>query len=91
MNRDEIVSRIRAFVVESFLYMRPEFVLGAEDSLLGSGVIDSMGVMEMIEFLEEEFGVIVDDRDITEENLGTLNAIAGYVAERRDQGERQPA
>lgn len=91
MTRGEIVSKVRAFVGESFLYMRPEFVLGADDSLLGSGVVDSMGVMEMIEFLEEEFGVVVDDRDITEENLGTLNAIAGYVAARMDRGQRQPA
>lgn len=91
MKRDEITSRLKQFVDDSFLYMRPDFVLGEDDSLLGSGVVDSMGVMEMIEFLEKEFGIAVGDADITEENLGTLNAITGYVVARRDGSQRQPA
>ena len=50
-----------------------------------------MGVMEMIEFIESEFGVSVDDTEITEENLGTLNAIARYIAARTSEGDRQTA
>jgi acyl carrier protein len=41
-----------------------------------------MGVMEMIEFLQEQFAVVVEDADITEENLGTIDAIASYVTAR---------
>lgn len=80
MNKDQIASRIRSFVEENFLYMRPDLELANDESLMGKGVVDSMGVMEMIEFLEEEFGVVVDDDDITEENLGTIDRIAEYVA-----------
>ena len=83
MNRDEVVARIRAFVGENFLYMRPDFELDNDDSLMGEGVVDSMGVAEMLYFLEEEFGVVVADEDVTEENLGTINAIAGYVLDKR--------
>lgn len=79
MTKDEVLSRLRAFVEENFLYMRPDFELGLDDSLMGNGIVDSMGVMEMIQFLEDEFGISVDDADITEENIGTLNAIASYV------------
>lgn len=79
MNKDQIASRIRSFVEENFLYMRPDLELANDESLMGKGVVDSMGVMEMIEFLEEEFGVVVDDDDITEENLGTIDRIAKYV------------
>lgn len=86
MNKDQIVTRIRAFVEENFLYMRPDMELANDESLMGKGVVDSMGVMEMIEFLEEEFGVVVDDDDITEENLGTIDRIAEYVAAHQTAG-----
>ena len=68
-----------------------DFVLNDDASLMGNGIVDSMGVMEMIEFIESEFGVKVDDTEITEENLGTLNAIARYVAARIPDGNRQTA
>lgn len=80
MNSADILARTRAYVQETFLYMRPGFVLGDEDRLLQRGVIDSMGVMELLAFLRSEFGVVVADEDITESNLGTLSDIARYVA-----------
>jgi acyl carrier protein len=80
--RERVVSRLRGFVEENFLYMRPDFKLGNDDSLMGKGIIDSMGVAEMIQFLEEEFGIVVADNEVTEKNLGTINAIADYVAAR---------
>lgn len=89
MKQQNVLNGVRAYVTENFLYMRPDTQLGDDDSLMGTGIIDSMGVMEVIAFLEEEFGVIVDDSDITEANLGTLNAIAAYIVPRMQ--ERQTA
>ena len=80
MNPTDVLTRTRAYVQETFLYMRPDFVLGDEDRLLERGVIDSMGVMELLAFLRTEFGVVVADEDITESNLGTLADIARYVS-----------
>jgi acyl carrier protein len=79
MDKTEILARVRSFVNENFMYMRPDFTLADDASLMGNGIVDSMGVMEMIEFLESEFGVKVDDAEITEENLGSLNAISEFV------------
>jgi acyl carrier protein len=86
MDEPAILARTRIYVQETFLYMRPGFVLGDSDRLLQRGVIDSMGVMELIGFLRTEFGVVVSDEDITEQNLGTLGDIAGYVARKRANG-----
>ena len=77
--RAEIISRLRGFIEETFLYMRPDFELGEDDSLMGKGIVDSMGVMEVIAFIDEELGVTVADADVTEQNLGTLNAIAFFA------------
>lgn len=84
MTRAEIITRLRGFIEETFLYMRPDFELGDDDSLMGKGIVDSMGVMEVIAFIDEELGVTVADTDVTEQNLGTINAIANYVLARQE-------
>ena len=76
---DDIREKTRAFMQENFLYMRPDLDLQNDDPLLKKGVIDSMGVIEILEFLREEFEVVIEDEEITEENLGSLSAIAAFV------------
>ena len=80
---NQIRERVRRFLEENFLYMRPNFELGDDDRLLERGVVDSMGVAEMVTFLEDEFGVNTSDEDITEANLGSLNAIGRFVSQKR--------
>jgi acyl carrier protein len=84
MTAANVIERTRAYITENFLYMRRDFRLDDTDSLLGSGIIDSMGVMEVILFLETEFGVEVGDEDVTEENLGSIRAISRYVVARTE-------
>lgn len=84
MTESEILSRTRQFISDSFLYMRPGMVIGDDDRLMEKGVIDSMGVMELMEFLQSSFGVTPADDEITEANLGSLTAIARFVASRRN-------
>jgi len=75
----EIIERVRAFVAENFLYMRPDFELSVDDHLLERGVVDSLGVVEVLAFIENEFGVCAAEEEISEANLGTLRAIARFV------------
>ena len=91
MQKNDVIARLRSFIEENFLYMRPNFELGDSDSLMGKGIVDSMGVMEMLEFIDSEFGVTVAETDVTEEKIGTLNAIASYVLTHQGQAERQIA
>src|SRR5688500_13690912 len=83
ISETEIKSRVRAFVQENFLYAMPDFELGDEDRLLERGVIDSMGVAEMIAFVESEFGIATSDDEVSEANYGSLTAIAGFVASKQ--------
>lgn len=79
MTQVEIRDKVWAYIVENFLYMRPNLQVDPDDSLLRKGVFDSLGVMEVIGFVEETFGIAVAQEDVTEANFGTLNAIAAYV------------
>ena len=61
--------------------------LGAEESLLESGTIDSMGVLQLVAFLEATYSVKVEDDDLVPENFDTIAAITAFV-ERCQAGAR---
>jgi acyl carrier protein len=60
--------------------MPQDFTLADEDRLLERGVVDSMGIVEMLTFLEDEFDVKPADEEISEANLGSVSAIVRFVA-----------
>jgi acyl carrier protein len=85
------VDRVRRFIIDNYLYMRPNATVSENDSLLAKGIVDSMGVMELVAFLEDEFGVEMEDIEITEANLGSLGAIARFVIERTSHEQARSA
>jgi acyl carrier protein len=81
----EIIKRVRDFVQENFLYMHSSFQLGDDDRLLERGVLDSMSIMEMVSFIEHEFGINAMEEEITESNFGSLAGIGRYVSQKRSR------
>ena len=74
-----IAEQIHSYIVENFL-LGDEGELTPSDSLLESGVLDSTGVLELVEFLEETFGIEVANEDLVPENLDSVNNVAAFVA-----------
>ncbi len=72
-----IKDRVREYVLRNFYV--DGATLSDSDSLLERGVIDSTGVMEIIQFVESEFGVRVADTEIVPENLDSIAGIGAYV------------
>ena len=79
----EIISRVHSFIQENFLYMHSDFQLADDDRLLEKGVMDSMSIVEMISFIENEFGVQAMEDEISEANFGSLTGIARYIGDKR--------
>lgn len=79
---EQVLAQVRGFIEKEFLYMRPGVVLADDDSLMKKGVVDSMGVLEVMQFLSDTFGVTPADDEITEANLGSLRAIARFVVQK---------
>jgi acyl carrier protein len=73
-----VQERVRIFVLESF-YVGDPAELTDEVSLIDSGIVDSTGMLEIILFLEGEYGFHVEDHETIPENLETLSRIAAYV------------
>jgi acyl carrier protein len=63
--------------------MHSNFQLGDDDRLLEKGVVDSMSMVEMISFIEQEFGVNAMEEDISDANFGSLAGIAHFVSKRQ--------
>ncbi len=76
---ESIKQTIRSFIVENFLFGDEAALPTDADSLIAGGIIDSTGVLELVAFIEEQFGFTVADSDIVPANLDTIDAIAGYV------------
>ncbi len=70
--------RVRNFITTNF-YIADKAALANDASLLDAGIIDSTGVLEVVAFLESEFGIQVDDAEILPENLDTIDRVAAYV------------
>lgn len=77
-----IQEQIRNHIVENFLF--GDNTLGEEDSFLEHGVVDSTGVLELVLFAEETFGITVDDQEILPENFDSISSLARYVSRKRD-------
>ena len=77
---EHIQQTLRDFIEESFLGMRPGVVIEGQTPLLEGGIIDSMGVLELLSFIEGTFGVTVQDDEVVDANLGTLDALTRLVA-----------
>jgi len=73
---------LRRFLADSFPLGEDASRLGTDDSLLEAGIIDSTGVLELIGFLEERYGIAVPDEDLLPENLDTIGRIVRYLQSR---------
>lgn len=76
--------QVRAFVTSNF-YVADPATLEDEASLLDRGIIDSTGVLEVILFVEETFGIKVEESEMLPENLESIERIANFVSRKKAQ------
>ena len=73
---------VRQFVTTNF-YVPETLTLADDTSLLDEGIVDSTGMLEVTAFLEEQFGIRVEDAEMLPENLETICRITAFVASKR--------
>jgi acyl carrier protein len=69
--------RIKAYISRNLTYAGETF--DADASLVGAGIIDSVGVLELVAFLQSEFGIEILQPEVTLDNFDTVNRMAGFV------------
>ena len=79
----DVKQQIRRYIMENYLFTTDESELADADSLLERGIIDSTGALEVILFLEETFGITVEEEEMVPENLDSVNLILAYLDRKR--------
>jgi acyl carrier protein len=80
---DTIQGQVRAFVTDTFLFGDASQIVSEDSSLIEAGIVDSTGVLELVAFVEDAFGIQVADAEIVPANFDSIARIAGYVAGKR--------
>ena len=70
---------IRGFIKSNFLFGSENAKISDDDSFFETGIIDSTGMLELVSFVENEFGIEVADMDLIPENLDSVNKLAGFI------------
>ncbi len=75
----DVKNKIRTFIIENYLFGDDE---GLEEgtSFLDQGIIDSTGILELIDYISEEFSITVEDEELIPENLDSINNVTAFIA-----------
>jgi acyl carrier protein len=87
MSSQPITARIKAYLIEHFPSAR-DHALGEDDHLLANGILDSLGVLDLVGYLEQEFGIAVSDDDLLPEHFETLRRLTAFVEDKQAVGSR---
>lgn len=74
--------KLRTFILENYLFTDDDAVLNNSDSFLDKGIIDSTGILEVIMFIEDNFGFKVRDEEMLPENLDSIDNLVRFVGSR---------
>jgi len=77
-----IEQELRHFVIDIFLFGRENDHLSNDDSFLEEGIIDSTGVLELVSFLERNFEIKIQDRELVPDNLDSINKLVRFLEEK---------
>jgi acyl carrier protein len=84
----DLAARLREFILKRFPLARKHQIKNS-DPLLESGMLDSMGVLEVVTFIEHEYSIGVSDEDLVPENFQNIDRIAAFIwnkTPRQDRG-----
>lgn len=84
MTTAPIEEQIRDFLTNNFIFDQSA-QLGLEDSLMGNGIVDSTGILEVIMWVESNFGIHVEDSEVLPENFDSILSIKNYAVRKMDE------
>ena len=80
---DTLEKQIRTYIAQNILFTGNEYPYTDDISFLDQGIVDSMNVLELVNFVEERYGLRVEDRDIVPDNFDSVARLAAYVRNKK--------
>jgi acyl carrier protein len=83
---NDIKAKVTEFIVANYLFGDAKRTPADDASLIESGIVDSTGILELIEFLETTFGIQVKDTETVPKNLDGIANLTRFVSEKKKAG-----
>ena len=77
-----IETQIKDYIAQNLLFSDNGYGYGDDASFLEEGIVDSVGVLELVSFVEEYFKITVDDVDVTPDNFDSVDKLAAYIRQK---------
>ncbi len=82
----ELDEQIRKYLAENLLYVDVGFEYDNNTSFIGEGLIDSMGVMQLVAYVQSQFQIAVEQQEVTPDNFDSMNKLVAFIS--RKQAEQ---
>ena len=79
VTKEEIIISVKKFIIDNFMFGSESEMVANKDSFMENGIIDSTGILELIDFAEETYGISIDDNELIPENLDSLDNISRFL------------
>ena len=76
---DSAADLIRSYISQNILFSGNSYPYPDDASFLDEGIVDSMNVLELVTFVEDRFGITVDDQEIVPDHFDSVSKLAAYV------------
>ena len=76
---------VREFIVNNFLFGEGGSELSSYDSLLEKGLIDSTGILELVEFVQKKYGIRIEDHEIVPANLDSIDKLVRFIQQKKGE------
>lgn len=80
MNTDDARHQLRQFILNNYLFTDDQAALADDTSFLDNGILDSMGVLELVDFINETFAIKVAGGELVPENLDSINSVLKFLS-----------
>ena len=77
-----IEEKIRGFIAENILFSDNGYPHADDTSFREDGIVDSMGIMELVMFVDESFGIAVEDEELVPDNFDSVSRLAAYIRQK---------
>ena len=78
-----IKQKLRDFVIDNFLFGQQSDMVADDQSFLKNGIIDSTGVLELINFVEVQYGITAEDEELVPENLDSIQNLVQFIERKK--------
>ena len=83
----QLKSEIRHFIIENYLYGQDGNDFADDVSFLENGLIDSTGVLELVSFVQEKYGISVADEELIPDNFDSIQNLSAFIIKKMGEGD----